>query len=107
MASVPCPICSPARTVGRAAQAPFPVRRFGLVYSWAPFLTHSAVSQGATKILELFSFSSLVLVSTWSTKTPTGDGGHSKSSVLSGPSSTESDDLLPRHPAPALGSSPS
>ena len=55
MPSVPCPTCSPARTVGRAAQAPFLVRRFGMVYSWAPFSTHSDVSQGATKILELFS----------------------------------------------------
>ena len=49
-----------------------------------------------------FFFLIIVLGFIWSAKTPTDDGKHSISSVLSGPSSTESDDLLPKYPASAL-----
>ena len=54
MPSVPCPTCSPARTVGRAAQAPFLVRRFGMVYSWAPFRRTVLFHRGQLRFWNFF-----------------------------------------------------
>ena len=73
-----------------------------MVFSPWKFSTHSAVSRGATQFLEPFFLLIIDLGLIWSAKTPIDDGGLSISSVLSGPSSTESDDLLPKYPASAL-----